>query len=488
MTHPLLCATVAAASIDDLRRQRDEAGRLADLVELRLDALPRPDVEGALAGRRVPVIVTCRPRWEGGGFDGAEEARLGLLHRAAKLGAEYVDIEWRARDEAFVRSRGGRGIVLSMHDFEGTPTDLGGVLAAMHGARAEVVKLAVTARSLTDCLRLAETGRQAARAGARTALVAMGPSGVPSRLLPARFGSCWTYAGEAIAPGQVALDRLLGEFRFHDVTDSTRIYGVAGRPLGHSLSPAMHNAAFAACGLDAVYVPLETADVDDLLAFAAGLQVEGVSVTAPLKVAVLQRAGEADPTSRAVGAANTLRWREGRWEARNTDVPGFLAPLAGDALDGVRTAVLGTGGAARAVVAALASRGARVVVYGRQIERAGALAALAGGEGRVGLPPAGTWDLLVNATPVGTAPDVGRTLMAGGDLRGGRLVYDLVYNPQRTALLRDAEAAGCRVVGGLDMLVAQAAAQFQWWTGLDAPLQVMRDAASARLTAMTGAA
>lgn len=481
MNHPLLCATVAASSLDDLRRLRDEAGRRADLVELRLDALRQPEVEGALAGRACRVIITCRPRWEGGGFDGPEEVRRRLLRRAVELGADFVDVEWRADAGSWLAAREGRGVVLSRHDFDGTPDGLLDQYAAMRATGAEVVKLAVTARSLRDTLRLRDLGRRAAADGERAALVGMGPAGVASRVLPGHFGSCWTYAGDGVAPGQLSVASLLGEFRFREVTAATRVYGVAGRPVGHSLSPAMHNAAFRARGIDAVYLPLDTADADDLLAFAEALPLAGISVTAPLKVALFAHAGSVDEVARRTGAVNTLRWREERLEGRNADVAGFLAPLGEEDLSGVRAAVLGTGGAARAVVAALASRGARIGVFGRDERRAAAVASLGGGEGRCGVPARGGWDLLVNATPVGTWPDVEATPMAEADLRGGRVVYDLVYNPPETALCRAARAAGCRTIGGLEMLVAQAAIQFEWWTGCEAPVGVMREAAVARL-------
>jgi 3-dehydroquinate dehydratase / shikimate dehydrogenase len=490
MAHPLLCVTVAAGTIDELRRQRDEAAGVADLVELRLDALRAPQVAGAIAGRRGPVLVTCRPRWEGGAFEGAEEERLRLLTEAFRLGAEYVDVEWRAEHTGLVSQRGGRGIVLSTHDFESMPGDLEARYRAMRATGAEVVKLAGRARALGDCLPLLAIGREAARSGDRVALVAMGPEGVATRLLPARFGSCWSYAGDGVAPGQLTARRMIGEYRYRDVHAATRVFGLVGRPVRHSLSPAMHNAAFHACGIDAVYVPFEARDAADFVAFAAAVGVEGASVTAPFKVALLEAAGSLDEASRASGALNTLRRRDGAWLGRNTDVAGFLAPLAGVPLAGTHAAVLGTGGAARAVVAAVRSRGASVVVYGRDLQKAAAVAgedAVAGArvEARVGAPARGSWDLLVNATTVGTFPDLDASPIAA-DLLAGGVVYDLVYNPARTKLLRDAEAAGCRTIGGLEMLLAQAELQFEWWTGVEAPAGVMRDAARARLTMMTG--
>jgi 3-dehydroquinate dehydratase/shikimate dehydrogenase len=478
MRHPALCVTVTASTMAELRARRDEAAPLADLVELRLDGVRDLDVAGALAGRTGPVVATCRPRWEGGGFDGGEAERLSLLADAIRRGAEYVDVEWAAGALGLIAETGGRRIVLSSHDFAESPRDLPDRYRAMRATGAEVVKLAVTAHALTDCLPLLTLGRSVP-ATDRVALVAMGTPGWVSRILPAHFGSCWTYAGEAVAPGQLAPGRLLSEFRFGRTTASTRVFAVVGRPVEHSVSPAMHNAAFEATGVDAVYVPLAAASADDFCALAGALGVAGASVTAPFKQALVPLLANDDERVRRVGAVNTLKAEGSAWLGRNTDVEGFLAPLdvQGVPLRGQRVLVIGTGGAARAVVVALDDRGARVRVWGRDPRRAGTVATLAAGGRVTEVPTRGDWDVLVNATPVGTRPAVEDTPVDAAVLRGGRTVYDLVYNPPDTRLLRDATAAGCRVIGGLEMLVAQAAAQFEWWTGRPAPTGVMRAAA-----------
>ena len=490
MDTPLLCATVTAATMAGLTEARDRASVVADLVELRLDGVADLDVQGALAGRRGPVIVTCRPVREGGRFDGAEDERLEVLDRAAALGAEYVDLEWDSAHMPLVARRGGRGVIVSSHDFDGVPADLPARFAAMRATGAEVVKIAVTAHRLADNLPLLALGRESVGHG-RVALVAMGDAGLPSRVLAARFGSCWTYSGGAVAPGQVTPERMVSEFRFRALTATSRVFGLVGRPVGHSVSPAMHNAAFDATGVDAVYLPFAARDMADFRAFAEAMGVAGASVTAPFKTDALREAGEADEPARRCGAANTLLMAGGRWTARNADIDGFLDPIdaRGIALRGIRCAVVGTGGAARAVVVALAQRGALVTVYGRREEGAGRVAGLAdGGAARVGIPSAGSFDLLVNATPVGMWPAVDAAPVEPAVLSRGDIVYDLVYNPQRTALLRQAEAAGCVGISGLEMLIAQAARQFEWWTGTKAPREVMRAAAVERLQRMAGKA
>jgi 3-dehydroquinate dehydratase/shikimate dehydrogenase len=309
------------------------------------------------------------------------------------------------------------------------------------------------------------------------ALVAMGEAGVASRILASRFRSCWTYAGDGAAPGQLSLARLRDEFSFRRVTERTAVYGVVGRPVTHSVSPAMHNAAFKAADIDAVYVPFAAADFDDFLQCAHALGVSGASVTAPFKVEAFERADESDAIGRRIQSVNTLRRSGDGWLGLNTDVAGFLEPLqARMSVRGARVTILGAGGAARAAAEALGSAGAHVSIAARRHDRAQEIAALVGCKVSGWPPVAHSWDILVNATPVGTAPAVDATPFPVGAFTG-ELVYDLVYNPPETLLLRTARAAGCRTLGGLDMLVAQAQRQFEWWTGLKPSARVMRNAA-----------
>ena len=483
MANAWICATVIGTTTDDLRARRDaQAG--ADLVELRLDTVDRPDVAGALAGRRTPVVATCRPTREGGAFSGSEEERRAILLEAARRGAEYVDVEQDApfADE-LIRLRRGQGIVVSFHAFDGLQADLDTRYRAMRATGAEVVKVAVAVTSLREALHVMSIGTAGggARGRGRHVLVAMGPAGVPSRLLAGRCGSCWTYAGDAVAPGQIDLARMRDQFRAGHVTSRTSIYGVLGAPVGHSISPAMHNAGFRAAGIDAIYVPLEAASVDDFAAFARAIDLHGASVTAPFKEVVAERVGVADDISAAVGAVNTLRFEDGRWVGCNTDVVGFLAPLwRRMRLAGARAAVVGAGGAARAAAYALREAGAVVTVYARRPERAVNVARVFD-VAAAPLPPArGSWDLLVNTTPAGTFPDIDESPLPAGPF-DGELVYDLVYNPSTTRLMADAASAGCETIGGLAMLVAQAEAQFAWWTGAPPPAGLFRETAEADL-------
>jgi 3-dehydroquinate dehydratase/shikimate dehydrogenase len=472
---PRLCETVTGHSMADLLTARN-AATAGDMVELRLDGVADLDVDAALRGRRVPAVVTCRPAWEGGRFDGSEEERCRILRSAVEGGAEYVDVEWKALEShAGFRELARRrrsAVLVSMHDFDGVPHDLDARVRAMRATGGGTIKVAVTVERLDQTLPL----RSIAESGPAV-VIAMGEAGLPSRLLPTRFGSAWTYAGNAVAPGQIPARRMIDDYGFRRVGPSTRLFGVVSTNALHSLSPVMHNASFGEAGIDAVYVPLTVRCFEEARVFAEAMGVEGMSITIPFKLDALQAASRSDDLARRVGAANTLR-RLGPsrpvtplalsgWEATNTDVDGFLAPLEtalGGSVRGMRASVLGAGGSARAVVCALVSRGAAVTVHARRPEQASEVASAFGVTAAPYPPEAGSWDLLVNCTPLGGPGLRGESPLPRGPF-DGRLVYDLTYGPEPSLLLREARAAGCATLDGRPMLVAQAARQFEWWTG-----------------------
>jgi 3-dehydroquinate dehydratase/shikimate dehydrogenase len=468
--------TVTARDMTSLRQGRDKATG-ADMVELRLDGVEDLDVAGALQGRTQPVIVTCRPVWEGGAFDGSEETRRNVIQDAVALGAEWVDVERRAEWRPD-RTGSSTRLVLSDHDFSHVPADLHHRVAAMRSEGADIVKVAAMAQCAADCL----TMRDVVRGEPASVVIAMGSFGRITRVLPDRFGSCWTYGGTA-APGQPSVESLVHQFRVHDVTSATEVYAVTGRPLDHSASPAMHNAAFVAMGRDAVYVPLQATTIADALAVANALDIRGLSVTAPFKSG-WPAVGD-DEVSRSLGAINTLKRAGGVWRGRNVDGDGFLDPLdaRGLSLLDRRVVILGAGGAALAVGRALASRAAHVSLSARQHDKAEAAAA-AIGAAVVAWPPQGSWDLVVNATPVGTWPHDDEPPLAFDEIHV-TWAYDLVYNPEETTWLREARATGAQVIGGLEMLVGQAVRQSAWWTGQAPDASVMTSAAREWIRART---
>ncbi|HEY2435128.1 MAG TPA: type I 3-dehydroquinate dehydratase [Vicinamibacterales bacterium] len=467
-----LCITVIGRDAEAIRHARAAAEADADLVELRLDSMARPDAAAALQGRTKPAIVTCRPIREGGLFAGAEEARLRVLADADAQGAEFIDVEWDSVGAPVMAARRGRGVVVSRHVFDATPSNAAQLLDDLRGQGGEIAKLAVMSERIADL----RTLLAAARPDRSSILIGMGAAGIATRVLAARFGSRWTYAGNGMAPGQLPASRLLEEFRFRRVDDAAAVYGVLGRPVGNSLSPAMHNAGFAALGLNAAYVPIETRDLDGLREFASEIGLRGLSVTIPFKQEVLSMLDDLTPAARTAGAVNTIAIRDGRWLGSNTDADGFLEPLraGGIVLHGLRVVILGAGGSARAVGLALVGEGARVGIAAR---RPGAAADVARATGATPVPwppPAGSWDLLVNTTPVGSRSVAGIPYEGPLD---GHLVYDLIYDPDPTELMRRARDAGLEAIGGLAMLVAQAERQFEVWTGQRPPAALFAGAA-----------
>jgi 3-dehydroquinate dehydratase/shikimate dehydrogenase len=420
------------------------------LVELRLDRDP-----GLRAPEGCDAIVTYRARREGGAREIAEADRRAALERAA-AGAWAVDVEasspWRPE---------GVRLILSLHDFEKTPDDLEARVAAMEGERTAFVKVATLARGAADLGRLAALQR---KLGARGVVIPMGPVGAPARVLFARHGMPWTYASDAedTAQGQFPAGLLRDRYRFEKIGPATRAFCVAGNPVSHSRSPEVFNAYFRDAGLDAVYVAAPAA-AGELFATLDALGVEGASVTVPLKAEAF--AGCAVEGA-APGAVNTLTRAGSAWRGRNTDVPGFRRALEhglGRPAKGLRVVVLGAGGVASAVAAALAPDN-EVTIVARRPEQAAALAARVGGVAAEGGFPR-EWDLLVNATPVGMAGSRELPLDPSA-LHAGRAVFDCVYTPRETALLREAKARGCRAIDGAGMFVEQAALQAEGWFGV----------------------
>lgn len=461
-----------------------------DLVELRVDHLV--DEEKAAAGRLpgrvgLPVILTVRRGRDGGSFDGPEAERVALLQKLAGQGFAYVDVEEDLQApalETHIREIDAR-IVRSLHDFSGVPPGFSRRFSALARRPDEIPKAAVTP---TTCAQLAMLLDVFHGLGdSERVLLGMGEIGFPTRVLAPLLGSSWCYASptnEAVAPGQVTPLTLEDVYRFRTITPSTAVYGVIGNPVMHSRSPVIHNRGFAALGIDAVYLPFHVPDLDGFWKVADALKIKGLSVTVPHKEAVLGLAVLGDEEVRAIGACNTLTRAEGKgpWSGTNTDGEGFLAPLravfGGVIPAGLGATVIGAGGAARSVVAALRGVGARVLVLNRTIEKARTLAAAfaaeSGGIDAEGIKAAKSHrELIVQTTSAGMTPHEDLDPAPGISFSGREVVYELVYAPERTCFVRRALEAGCRIVYGRQMLIAQAMRQFSLFTGSHYPPAVV---------------
>jgi 3-dehydroquinate dehydratase/shikimate dehydrogenase len=480
-----LCVSLTEETTAAVAARMAELAGLADLFEVRADHLREVDLAALLRARTKPILFTCRPESEGGRFPDRDQlARRRLLSEAVGRGFDLVDVEARAGFADVVASKAGRGLVLSWHDTDGTPDDLDAIHARMAAQRPDVVKIAVTARSVRDLGRLLDfAARHAAETAPRLVAIAMGPLGTASRILGGRFGAPFTFAaaaaGREAAPGQLAARALALGYRVRGVRPATRVYGVLGSDVLRSFSPAIQNRAFAERGIDAVYLPLQAESLDAFMDARPALGLSGWSVTRPYKGEILERLDSVAPHAAEAGSANTVTVQDGRLVGLSTDGDGVLVPLRQRIEPASRAVtILGAGGAARAAAFALVRAGARVTVAARRLEQARGVASATGcAAARIEDVTRESYDVLVNATPVGSGAVPGRSPLPAGALRPGSVVFDMVYEPRETPLLAAARARGCTTIDGVEMLVAQAVGQFEAWTGQPAPVAAMTEAA-----------
>ncbi|MCA9087835.1 MAG: shikimate dehydrogenase [Planctomycetaceae bacterium] len=462
------------------------AERGATLVELRLDWISRtPDLTRLLANRPTPVVVTCRRPDDGGRWHSGDADRMTLLRQAIVSGVEYVDLEDDIAGQ--VRRFGKTRRIVSHHDFNQTPDNLEEIHANLCKLDPDIVKLVTMANSPRDNVRMLQLVKNAT---VPTIGFCMGDYGVVSRILCGKFGSPFTYAtfsrDRVLAPGQLSFEDMKDIYRFEKIGPETPVFGVLGDPIGHSLSPLLHNRAFRHEKLKACYVPMRVPaeEFEESLKDYEFLETRGYSVTIPHKEAALKFADLADEASQEIGAANTLfKDAKGKWRATNTDYNAALESiLLGleakgiGSLSGQRVLMLGAGGVARAIGCAVMKSGGVLTVTNRTKARGKALA------DQLGCTYV-TWenrgssdcDVLVNCTPMGMSPNFDETPFQQHWLRDGMVVFDTVYNPENTLLIKEAREHGCHVVSGLEMFVRQAAAQFKRFSGREAPLDFMRD-------------
>jgi 3-dehydroquinate dehydratase/shikimate dehydrogenase len=483
-----VCVAITGATAAEMVERATEAMRDSPFLEFRLDYLEKP--LAALPGLKqflaenplVTAIATCRRAANGGKFKGAIAAELEVLQKAVAAGFQLVDLELETaetiKDAEFekLRSRGS-ALVISYHDFQATK-DLDGIFDRIRPFEPEFVKIVTTARSLADNVLMM---RFLERKGDMANLVGlcMGDQGILSRVLSVRAGSVFTFAsanpGEETAPGQIAARTLNDTYRIQQIDAATRVYGVAGNPITHSLSPLMLNTAFHRETVNAVYLALQTTKLADLLTLVRELPLAGLSVTMPLKVEVMKHLENTDPLSAQIGACNTIvRSNEGKLYGFNTDVGGIVRPLEKRlSLAKAKILVLGAGGAARAAVFGLVNKGAEVMILNRTPQTAQKLAREAKAKTiRRELVAKTNFDVIVNATSVGMHGVKQQQILEPKELNA-RLVFDLVYNPVETPLLRMARQKGIAVVTGVEMFVQQGARQFEIWTGKRAPEEEM---------------
>ncbi|MAG92343.1 MAG: shikimate dehydrogenase [Planctomycetaceae bacterium] len=469
----------------------------AQLVEYRLDWLSHmPDVGRLLKHAPTPVVATCRRQSDKGRWRHSEEQRLNILRQAIAAGVDYVDLEDDVAQK--IPRYGSTKRIVSHHNFDETPEHLQEIHDRLAACDPDYVKLVTMANSPRDTIRMLKLVEEAQ---VPTIGFCMGELGTVSRILCGKYGAPFTYATfsreRELAPGQLSFEEMHDTYRYDSIKPTTQVFGVLGDPIAHSYSPLIHNAAFAAADVDAVYLPLRVPKdaLTDTLDAYDWLDIAGYSVTIPHKEGVLAKADRSDDSVKDIGAANTLfRRKQGVWHATNTDYEAALAGIrlglkarneSDASLAGKKILMLGAGGVARAVAMGVVRAGAALTIANRTKERAVELA------GQLGCQHIG-WenrasvlaDVVVNCTPIGMHPHVDESPFEQNWLRDGMVVFDTVYNPENTLFIKQAREHECFTVTGIEMFVRQAAAQFEIFTGQPAPRDVMRDALRKGISAL----
>jgi 3-dehydroquinate dehydratase / shikimate dehydrogenase len=487
---PRICIALGlpdASKLLEHARREIEAGE--SFLEFRLDYLPKPEVGAEAIGQflrdypEAMILATCRRHQNHGKFNGSIEEQFQILNLAVDQGAQSVDVEIETAEIALIKTaelRERTHVIVSYHNYENTPqTET--IMRRMTKVPADAYKAVTTARKPSDTGRVLAAGK----AGGRTPMIvlAMGELGFPSRVLSPSFGGLFTYAApimtEGTAAGQVSAKLLRHLYRVDKLSKTTKVYGVIADPVRHSISPAVQNRAFQSKRIDSIYLPLMVPPLQlrDFFTFADAVPLAGFSVTIPHKQKVIRYLDIVDPLAKRIGAVNTVWRRAGKWRGSNTDVDGVIVPLSKIMrIAGSSVLVVGNGGAARGAACALSDAGAKVTLTGRSIDRVRALAKFCASEpvskeqlnGR-------KFDALVHATSLGMFPHVDECFFP--DEIPAAIVFDMVYNPLETVLVKRAREQGKTVIPGIKMFVEQAVKQFELWTGETAPRAVMEKAA-----------
>jgi 3-dehydroquinate dehydratase/shikimate dehydrogenase len=477
---------------------QEAAKRGAEMIELRLDYLRRPpDFKRLLAEKPCPLVATVRRGPDGGRWTAVEDARRMLLRQAIVAGFDWVDLETDLADE--IRRFKNVKRIVSYHNLQEVPADLEATYERMCGQDPDVIKIAVTAQRPADNLRVLKLLQGAPRP---TVAFCMGDFGVPSRILAGKFGAPFTYAAfnkeRTLAPGIVSFDEMQRVYHYDEINRVTEVYGVIGDPVGHSLSPLIHNAVFRKLGVNAVYLPFRVprGELEPFLNSFDKVPVRGYSVTIPHKEAAAEAADHQNSVAARVQSANTLVRGSDGFTAYNTDGEAALESIKANLLTtqadqeptvaGRMVLLLGAGGVARSIAFALHDAGAYVSITNRTAEKAQALAEAVGcrhipWEAR----NSAIFDTLVNCTSVGMHPELDEMPVHPSVLKPELAVFDVVYNPENTLLIKEARDRGCRVLTGVDMFVRQAALQVRLFTNREPPLEEMRKLVRRALSPVT---
>lgn len=498
-----ICISICAKTSKELLEKFELAVPLADVIEVRFDCFDKDEIDIVLDN--LPEITKSylfvyRPKEQGGNqnIDKDEQIRFWSRVQTKMLRHNYlVDYEF---DMDFPLELDAGTTIVSMHDFKGVSKDLSFQHEMLSEMSGKTLKIAVQADSITDTIPVWNLLDKAKQDGKSIIPIAMGEAGKWTRILGLAHGAFMTYAslgaGDETAPGQISASDMIDVFRVRELDEKTEVYGIVAGDTSYSASPWMLNAAFKSSGLNKVFIPLQVTDLDEFLRRMVKpdtreieLNFQGFSVTNPHKQAIMRHLDVIDETAAKIGAVNTVKIEDDKLYGCNTDAQGFMAPLksAFSDIKNANVAVIGAGGAARACVYALQQEGAKATLLVRNPKKTCGLEKdfgihieqfeISNFKSRIS-----DFDILVNATPLGTkGRNEDKSVAAAEQLKGLKLVYDLVYNPLETRLIREAKSAGVPYIGGLEMLVAQGVKQFEIWTGKEPSVEKMRLAVKQKL-------
>ncbi len=493
----MICVTIGRGRHSSLAEEWKAAAEAGvELVELRVDCLRRePDLKRILAQRHTPIVFTLRRSADGGLWRGGEEKRQQLLREAIAMGVDYVDLESDIASQ--IRRFGKTKRIVSYHNLKKTPNEINDIADQCDEMDADVVKVATSAASIADALKVLALGP---RSKVPTVTIAMGELGVFTRVLGAKYGAPFTYAGfnpeRTFAPGMLRYQSLKREYFYDEINAETEVFAVIGDPIEQSLSPAIHNAAFRHLGLNKVLVPIHVPSgrLAETLNELEWLKIKGFSVTIPHKEDLVKILDKKDGAVDRTGSCNTLLFKDDKKVGYNTDYRAAMESLE-NALGGStgdretsplmdkQVLILGAGGVARSIAFGVARRGAHLQITNRHEERAAALAEEVGCRAVNWAQRASTIaDVVINCTPVGMHPHVDDTPVPPATFnKPGMIAFDTIYHPENTMFLKLARERDCTTITGVEMFVRQAAEQFKLYTGQEAPQDVMRAALQRKL-------
>ena len=478
----MICIPITATKTKEALKDIKKAQEIADIIEIRLDI--NPDIE-LLRRVKKPVIATCRRKAEGGRFKGGEKKRLELLKKAILLNPDFVDIELNSGPKAIEEIKGlikhrKTKLIISFHDTKAVDKRrISRAYQSIKRSGPDVIKIAGFASSIDDNAAIFGLIKKAKKDKTKIIAICMGDKGELSRVLGVPLGCFLTFGslgeGKESAPGQISAEVLKNVYRVNKLKDP-KVFGLVGNPVNKSKGYLIHNASFTKKRLNAIYVNFLVDDVSSFINIYRDL-FSGLSVTMPFKEGVINSLDKIDKTTGMIGAVNTVVKRNGRLKGYNTDYLGAVKALKQRIrLKGKKAMIIGAGGVSKAIGYGLKSEGAEVFVTDIDTVKGKKLAKAAG---FIFFKPEDIEnigaDIMINATPVGMYPKVDRMPVDASVFRKGMVVFDCIYNPRMTKMLKVAKRKGAKGISGIELFVNQAALQFELWTKKNAPIKMMNN-------------